>query len=78
MFPQSKLDRINELAAIAKKRELTEEERLERAALREEFLDDFRGRFKKQLDDIEIVDAGDPRLGGKKMAKIAVRPKDRN
>ncbi|MBQ1907466.1 MAG: DUF896 domain-containing protein, partial [Firmicutes bacterium] len=36
MFPQSKLDRINELAAIAKKRELTEEERLERAALREE------------------------------------------
>ena len=78
MFPQEKLDRINELAAIAKKRKLTEEERLERAALREEFLDDFRGRLKKQLDDIEIVSPGDPRLGGKSMVKIPVRAKDRN
>ena len=70
MFPQEKLDRINELAAIAKTRELTEEERLERAHLREEFLEDFRGRFKKQLDNMEVVDASDPRLKGKPMARI--------
>ncbi len=78
MFPQEKLDRINELAAIAKTRELTDEERIERAHLREEFLDDFRGRFKKQLDDMEIVDASDPRLKGKPMAKVKYDHKRHN
>ena len=78
MFPQDKLDRINELAAIAKTRELTEEERLERAQLREEFLEDFRGRFKKQLDDIEIVDPKDPRLKGQAMAKLPFDPSKKN
>ena len=35
---QSKIDRINELARIAKERELTEEEQTERAALRAEYM----------------------------------------
>ncbi len=78
MFPQEKLDRINELAAIAKTRELTEEERVERARLREEYLENFRGRFKKQLENIEIVDANDPRLKGKPMATIVDKPNRHN
>jgi len=38
----SKLKRINELARIAKERELTEEEFAERARLREEYLAEWR------------------------------------
>ena len=36
---QSKIDRINELARIAKERELTEIELAERATLRAEYMD---------------------------------------
>lgn len=39
---KSKLDRINELAAIAKQRELTEEETAERAVLRKEYIEEWR------------------------------------
>lgn len=39
---QTKLDRINELARIAKQRELSPEETEERAALRKEYIEDFR------------------------------------
>lgn len=39
---QKKIDRINELAHLAKQRELTEEELKERAALRAEYIADFR------------------------------------
>ncbi len=37
-----KIDRINELARLAKERELTEDEKAEQKALREEYLADFR------------------------------------
>ena len=37
-----KVDRINELARIAKERELTEEEKTEQAALRAEYISEFR------------------------------------
>ena len=47
---KSKIDRINELGRIAKQRELTEEEKAERQALREEYLayvrDQLRGGAK--------------------------------
>ena len=36
------IDRINELAHLAKERELTEEELAERAALRKEYIEEFR------------------------------------
>lgn len=62
MLKQEQLDRINELAAKKKATGLTEEELKEQAALREIFLEDFRARFKAQLDNIEIVDPDDPRL----------------
>lgn len=39
---QAKIDRINELARLAKARELTAEELEERTALRQEYLDDWR------------------------------------
>ena len=39
---QKKIDRINELAHLDKARELTEEELAERAALRAEYIADFR------------------------------------
>ena len=41
-----KVDRINELARIAKTRELTEEEKLEQKALREEYLAEVRAQLK--------------------------------
>ena len=39
---KSKVDRINELGRIAKERELTEEEKAEREALRAEYIAEFR------------------------------------
>ena len=39
---KAKIERINELGRLAKQRELTEEEKAERAALREEYLQFFR------------------------------------
>ena len=43
---KAKIDRINELGRIAKERELTEEEKAERAALREEYLAYFRASLR--------------------------------
>jgi len=62
MLKDSELARINELAAIKKKRTLTPAEAEEQKILREKFLEDFRGRFRQQLENIEIVDPDDPRL----------------
>lgn len=39
---KAKIDRINELAHIAKERELTQQETEERAALRKEYIEEFR------------------------------------
>ena len=62
MLKDSELARINELAAIKKQRPLTAEEAEEQKKLREKFLDDFRGRFRAQLENVEIVEPDDPRL----------------
>lgn len=53
---QKKIDRINELAKLAKTRELTAEEAAERAALRKEFLADFRKNLTDTLDNTYLVD----------------------
>ena len=53
---QSRIDRINELAKLAKQRELTAEEAAERAELRKEFLADFRKNLTDTLDNTYIVD----------------------
>ena len=39
---KSKVDRINELARLVKERELTDEEKAEQQALRQEYLAEFR------------------------------------
>ncbi len=64
MLKQSELDRINELAHKQKAEGLTDDEKAEQAVLRQRFLEDFRARFKQQLENIEIVDPDDPRLTG--------------
>ncbi len=39
---KSKVDRINELARLSKERELTDSEKAEQAALRAEYISEFR------------------------------------
>ena len=51
---QKKIDRINELAKLAKTRELTAEELDERAALRVEYIAAFRGNLEAHLKGITI------------------------
>ena len=51
---QKKIDRINELAKLAKQRELTAEEQEERATLRAEYIAAFRGNLETHLNTITI------------------------
>ncbi|MBQ5649611.1 MAG: DUF896 domain-containing protein [Clostridia bacterium] len=51
---QKKLDRINELAKKSKVEELTEEEKAEQKALREEYIRDFRASLRGILDNSVI------------------------
>ena len=48
---KAKIDRINALAAKSKAQGLTEQEKEEQAALRQECLEDFRAGFKAQLEN---------------------------
>ncbi len=50
------MDRISELTAISRQRELTEEEEAERKALREEYLADWRRSTIDVLENTYIVD----------------------
>lgn len=56
MVSKEKLMRINALAKKSREEGLTAEEKQEQAALREEYLENFRKSFRSQLDSIEIVD----------------------
>lgn len=57
MFSKDLIERINYLARKSKTIEgLTKEEIIEQRKLREEYLKIFRENFKKQLDNIEVVD----------------------
>lgn len=53
---QKKIDRINELARKAKQGELTDEEKVERAALRQEYVNAVVNDLKNQLDHTYVVD----------------------
>ena len=50
------MDRISELTAISRQRELTEEEKAERKALREEYLADWRRSTIDVLENTYVVD----------------------
>lgn len=52
---KGKLDRINELARLAKARKLTEEELSERDALRKEYIADWRRGAVEVLENTYIV-----------------------
>lgn len=49
------MDRISELTAISRQRELTEEEKAERQALREEYLADWRRGALEVLENTYVV-----------------------
>lgn len=68
MLTDKELNRINELARKKKNGTLSETELSEQIALRAKFLDDFRSRFKQQLENIEIVEKDDPRLKNGKLS----------
>lgn len=50
------IKRINELARLAKNRELTESEKQEQAQLRSKYLAIFRQNFLQQLKNVTVVD----------------------
>ena len=50
------MDRISELTALSRQRELTEEEKAERKALREEYLADWRRSTIDVLENTYIVE----------------------
>lgn len=49
------MDRISELTALSRQRELTEEEKTERKALREEYLADWRRSTIDVLENTYVV-----------------------
>ena len=51
----AKLNRINELAALAKVRELTDEELIERDALRKEYIAEWRRGAEQVLENTYIL-----------------------
>ena len=51
---KEKINRINELAHIARERELSEAELEERAALRKQYIDEFRENTRNVLDNVVI------------------------
>ncbi|MGF7056540.1 DUF896 domain-containing protein [Brassicibacter mesophilus] len=56
MISKEKIDRINFLAKKSKTIGLSQQEKEEQQILRKEYLANFRENFKKQLNNIEIVD----------------------
>ena len=51
---KEKLNRINELARLSKERALTEEEKAEQTALRQEYINEIRLSFGAMLDNTVI------------------------
>jgi uncharacterized protein YnzC (UPF0291/DUF896 family) len=64
------IKRINELTALAKERELSQSETIERQKLREEYLEIFRSNFKEQLKAVKIVDENGNDVTPDKLKKI--------
>nr|WP_090887798.1 DUF896 domain-containing protein [Evansella caseinilytica] len=56
MLNKEKIQRINELAAKAKKEGLSLKEQKEQRDLREEYIKNIRRSFKNQLKSIKVVD----------------------
>lgn len=70
MEPEKLRVRINELAAKKKKEGLTEVEEIERAALREEFLANFRKAFRSQVEMMQVFDKAGKEVTPEKVREI--------
>jgi uncharacterized protein YnzC (UPF0291/DUF896 family) len=57
IISEEKLARINELARKSKHTPLDPSEKEEQSKLREEYIANFRESFRRQLEDIEIIDS---------------------
>lgn len=66
---KEKIARINELARTSRERELTEDERAEQKALREEYLKEIRLSFGAELDHTVIVEPDGTRIPLKDLKK---------
>ncbi|AHI53911.1 hypothetical protein SSABA_v1c05040 [Spiroplasma sabaudiense Ar-1343] len=66
---QNLIARINELSKIAKTRDLTPDEKIERDNLRQEYLKNFREGFKNQLDNLKVVNEKGEDITPKKINK---------
>ena len=51
-----KIARINELKRISRDRQLTAEEAVEQAALRQEYITGFRENMRQMLDNVSVMD----------------------
>ncbi|MBS4750639.1 DUF896 family protein [Granulicatella sp. zg-ZJ] len=56
MLSKEKLNRINELAKKSREVALTEEEKAEQKALREEYLEAFRGGMRNHIEGLKMID----------------------
>ena len=65
MMDNIKIDRINALAHKQKSVGLTEEEKVEQAKLRREYLDAIKGNLRARLNSIDIKDGSITNLGEK-------------
>ena len=74
MLDKKKIDRINELARKKKAEGLTEEEQLEQASLRAEYLENFRRNFRQQLDNVRFVED----LSEEELARIEKERSDKS
>lgn len=63
MLTKEKLARLNFLARKKKSEGLSEAETAEQQELRQEYLANFKDSFRRQLDNIEIVDPEDMKKG---------------
>ena len=59
---KKKLDRLSELTAISRTRELTAEEKEERHALRNEYRAAVTGNLRNQLEHMTIIEPGCSRI----------------
>ncbi|WP_125605782.1 DUF896 domain-containing protein [Lapidilactobacillus bayanensis] len=62
--------RINELAAKAKKGELTDKETAERADLRKAYLKEFRAGFRTQVENLRVFDKDGKEVTPQKVRRI--------
>lgn len=62
--------RINELAAKAKKGDLTPAEEEERASLRKSYLKEFRAGFRTQVEDLRVFNSEGQEITPRKVRRV--------